>query len=92
MGTLKCANCGKEFEPKTYWQKYCSEKCTHRAGTKRWWRKHKWHPREFDCLYCGKHVVTGIGERKTKFCCEKHGRWYSEKKRAENRKSGGEKP
>jgi hypothetical protein len=24
---MKCLECKKEFEPKTYWQKFCSKKC-----------------------------------------------------------------
>lgn len=24
---IRCENCRKEFEPKNYWQKYCSKTC-----------------------------------------------------------------
>jgi CRISPR-associated protein Csm2 len=32
--TRKCANCGKEFEPREEWHKYCSPRCQREADNK----------------------------------------------------------
>jgi len=39
--TKKCrrSGCGKEFEPKTEWQKYCSRKCGYTVKNR---RRAKW--------------------------------------------------
>jgi hypothetical protein len=38
-GHMNCKECGKEFEPKTYWQKFCSAIC-------KWKNWDKKHPRQ----------------------------------------------
>lgn len=80
---MKCAVCGKEFEPKRVSQRYCSYTCrryaNHHGG--------KEHPiggdtfpgqpiiRKFHCVKCGKLVyITDQNDCRTKFCsqqCEK---------------------
>lgn len=89
--TEKCLECGVKFQARDRQQKFCSAKCRERFRRRQKSLLLMLKPCEFDCLYCGKHVVADFGDRRRKYCCEKHGRWYSEKKRAENCKSDGEK-
>lgn len=47
---MKCAHCGKEFDPRHSSQKYCSESCA-QAGIKQSQKKYKERNREKILLY-----------------------------------------
>ena len=74
---MKCAYCGKDFEPTKYRElrKYCSRKCYYKA------RYHREHPKQAKtktCLTCGKEFETFFG--KTKFCSPKcRNKWSNRK-------------
>ena len=83
---MKCHNCGKEFNPSTVVQKYCSAKCRNQYT-----RSHNMNDENpsitFTCAQCGKVVVTesGTGDRRSRFCsaiCERrywrHPHWERE--------------
>ena len=38
---MKCLKCGREFEPRTSWQKYCSAKCRSCSTTQRYYYRHR---------------------------------------------------
>lgn len=68
---MKCPQCGKEFEPKTVVQKYCSKACA-----QKYCRTHdmdaEYPSITFQCATCGKTVVTegGTRDKRTRFCCQ----------------------
>ena len=71
--TFICPQCRKEFVKEHPVQKYCSKKCYNK------YRKENgkcapWPELTFNCAWCGKVVVTGGTDRRSRFCsyeCER---------------------
>ena len=75
---MKCAYCGKDFEPTAYrgLRKYCSRRCYFNA------RYHREHPKQAKqkiCLTCGAEFETFFGQRK--FCSDKCRNMWNNSKR-----------
>ena len=78
---MKCAWCGQDFDtPNGQYKKYCSPRCHIEADKYRkiTGKKVPDVAREFDCAHCGKHVVTGYNDSRTRFCShECHRKYYN---------------
>lgn len=63
-----CAWCGKGYEAKQVWQKYCCYECRRQssAAFDKEWRKRKRDT--LKCQRCGKPIV-GAKKTSTKYCC-----------------------
>ena len=63
--TSLCKLCGREFNAKTVWQKFCSSKCN-----RKWWNDSRYRKQtERICTICGASFITPKGNWKT--CSEK---------------------
>ena len=64
---IVCANCGKKFQPKRNWQRFCCKKCSDA-----WWNnKRRKNGSNYysakQCLHCGRLFFPV--NRKQKYCC-----------------------
>lgn len=90
---MKCRQCGKEFEPSVPWQKFCSQKCSHKNIRNR--RKSgepppRGEPFEFICAHCGKHVENdGYHDQRFIYCSRRcHDRAKEQRKEYRKRHRG----
>lgn len=61
---MKCEYCGKEFEPRSWNQKYCSVECQQANNNLlRRARAAKAEPKEKTCLYCGEKFFGKPGQK-----------------------------
>ncbi len=75
---MKCLMCGAEFEKRTVYHRYCSERCRNRAhqrGLKPQHTRAAFVPYDFHCRNCGDHViVTDPDDHRSVYCsavCER---------------------
>ena len=91
----RCLYCGREYESRYVWQKYCSRAFQRRAGRHKPDVIHNENGpvlREFDCRMCSDRVtVVDDKDKRTVFCCQscerkywKHAYLYRNRGRASN--------
>ena len=79
---MKCRHCGKEFEPQTRRQKFCSCNCSIKAH---YYRSHERRPDKRPCDHCGKeYVPISISSRYCSANCAKLGKLEKARKRYAN--------